>query len=320
MIDAYASRQHYAAHIRPVMDALPAEHRGIFTTRGQPHGTGPVLIAAAHDLAAVRGRPVALISHGVDQRYEGHDGPAYAGGTGRDHIDLFLCPNIASAAANARAYPDARCEVVGTPALDPWFAGDRADIREPELVVMALHWNCEVVPETRSALEHYRTGLVGIAADLAASGRTLALHGHPRIASRVEMIARTEGIPYVHEWSSVLDMAGVLCVDNSSVAWEGMAVGVPVVWLDAPWYRSDAGHPAPWAWRPVTGPVVADAAGVVPAVRWVEQDARPQHLLPTQQTWIHERERAVGSLYPFRDGRCADRAARVLVEWASGLT
>lgn len=143
-IDALATEHHYASHILPIWHALTDAERGSFyigrrpdalravqgieARTGLPSGSDahPVVVAGYSDLRRVpRGRPVILVEHGVGARYKRPDGewdrnPSNPGGSHREAVRLFICPNEDVAAANLEAYPDAKVAVVGCPRLDRW--------------------------------------------------------------------------------------------------------------------------------------------------------------------------------------------------------
>lgn len=146
MIDAYASRSWYAAHLIPTWLALPPGERGRFhvdprirshvAAQGVPtselrsgrpslRSRLPVLVASHSDLRMCRPRPIVLAQHGAGQSYVGSDHPAYAGGRDNGAVVLFLCPSESTAARWRAAYPSTPAEVVGCPKLDGVTARSR---------------------------------------------------------------------------------------------------------------------------------------------------------------------------------------------------
>lgn len=313
MIDAHCSQVSYAHHLLPVWRAL-GEHRGRFTAgphavewlrargvdardaRKPPVTRTPMLVASYPDLCDSRGRPLALLEHGAGQTYRGLDSGGYAGGKDREAVSLFLCPSERVALLNRGRYPAARVEVVGSPRLDRWHEQPR-EVRSPPTVCLSFHWAADFpVPEGRPAWPHWVKHLPWLA------GRIPGLlgHGHPRAIDRYRRRYETAGIEVVTDFEDVLERADVYAVDISSTGFEAAAAGLSVVWLGAPWYDPQSGHGLRWG--PEAGMVgsfcddPADLPGITEA-----------------------RSEGSRSVFAFRDGHAAERAAAALVGWASSL-
>lgn len=270
-IDVVASEPHFLDHIAPIALALgdqlgtvytgsrPNTKRvddrwGLTVQAGYPHtGREPCLVANVHDLTQVAsGRPAIFVEHGAGQTYtdggnllvEQH--PSYAGGDNRHAVRLFLAINETTAAKDRARYPDARVEVVGSPWVDH-LAEVRRDryygglAQQLPIVAFCWHYDLAIVPETRSARSYWWETM----RELHADGEYLvAGSGHPR-AYRDERLAeryQALGIPSWADLAQVVAHADVLCFDNTSAGFEAMAAGVPVVALNAPWYRKDVHH------------------------------------------------------------------------------
>ena len=242
MIDAYASQPHYWHHIAPIWQQLTDDERGTVylhpsvlsdtphTKAAQPPpARRPILIAAAPDLSKTGDRPVVFVEHGAGQTYNTPH-PSYAGGPDRDKVRLFLCPNDRVRDANARAYP-VPAEVVGSPRLE-WLAGLEGT---GEHLAVTWHWNCDLVPETRSAFPRYRKALPELAGALG--------HAHPRIWGACQPAYKQAGIYPIQEWADVLrEGIGCLVADNTSVMWEAAALNIPVAVVNLNTYRRDVEH------------------------------------------------------------------------------
>lgn len=263
-IDALSSAPHYRAHLLPLWEALPSVSRGV---RVDIDGGGPqylplrsarrasgnaVVVASFRDMghAWQRGyRRIAFVEHGAGQSYLGLMNGSYAGGPGRDPIGLFLEPNEAAAARDQAAYPRARVEVIGDPALDDlprgpapcWdYTGPAETLERTDCIVaLSWHWNWERrgVPELRSALDHYLPALPELARRFHVIG-----HAHPKALATLEPIYRRLGIEIVSSFEEVCRRASVYVCDNSSTIFEFASTGRPVVLLNAPWYRRDVEH------------------------------------------------------------------------------
>jgi hypothetical protein len=332
VLDLVAGAPHYLDHLAPVWHALPERVRGRFLVPDPPTlgsvddlvaraaGLGisaevglegldhPTLVASAGELRRVReaGRShVALLEHGIGMSYGGDPDWAhrssYPGGRGRD-ADLFLHPNETSAARDRAAYPDARVEVVGCPKLDTLPA------REPgpgPVIAVAFHWD-GAEPELRWAWPRFRHAVVRLASRFTVIG-----HGHPRAMADLAPWYRRAGIEVVPDFRDVCRRADLLIFDNSSVGFEFASTGRPVVVLEPYHYRRDVHHGLRF-WDAVPGLVCHDRAGVPDAVSLT---AVVERALGDPPEAREARERALELVYVQRTG-AAERAARVLVEWA----
>jgi hypothetical protein len=312
VIDAFASADHYLRHLAPIIDALGDDFGTLYRLPGQvdKYDTTPILIAGAADLDSTSQRPVALAEHGAGQMYQGLEHRSWAGGLGREKVGLFLCPRWEIADANRARYPDAQVAVVGCPALD---RHESIRFNNPHLgrSVVAFTFHADYptarhVPELRSAFDHYRSQLPDIVHALQAEGVTVVGHHHPRFTG-LRHFWRKLGLEVVSDWDALLPRISALVVDNSSVGWEAAALGVPVVWLNAPWYRPDVEHGLRF-WGSAHYGRQADHPGRVAGA--VLEGLRDGPVVdgPT----------AMRSVYTFHDGRCAERAAVAVRSWVDG--
>lgn len=316
----YASTASYLNHLAPVWAALPAKQRGPFLCPprfqrravdlgvpypvwGQP-ARGHVVTAGWQDSRLFHYQPVALVEHGAGQTYS--DVPremarSYAGGPGRDNIGLFLCPGERVAQRNRAAYPDARVEVVGPACLDRWTRARQANSEgAPPTIAVAFHWDgARVCQEARWALPHYWP-LSDLTDWAARHGIRILGHGHPRAEGKLRRLWMTLGVPWA-TYEQVMTEADVLIVDNSSLGFEAAAVGIPVVWLNAPWYRRDVSHGLRF-WNYVPGEIVNEP-GDLPHATQRALDAR-------RSVWDCRPDP-----YAYVDGQCAQRAATALLDW-----
>ena len=248
-VDCYLSEASYFDHVVPIWLALPEELRGAVyaprNLRGQlpetvrvewstpPSSAFPLIVAGYQDLRYAR-RPKVLVNHGAGMTYLGVDSPSYAGGPGRDAADLFLHPNERAAALDRARYPHARSVAVGCPKLDEWKTvsapGDGT-------VAVTFHWDCFVVPETRSAWPAWRDTIAELAKHVHVVG-----HAHPRARRELEPWWQSIGVEYVPHARDLLDRADVLVADNTSLLFEWAACGRPTVWLRSPLWRNHIEH------------------------------------------------------------------------------
>lgn len=310
VIEAYAGRINYIDHIAPIWLALPEQSRGRFLIGSQNHlqkhaqarwniaavkgraGAEPTLVASYADEKSCKG-PVAFLEHGAGQLYSPPD--PNAKGT-RLSVGLYLGPNPGLVERMAQVFPNARGVVVGSPRLEHL-------LRQPhysEWTVLAWHWNQWGVPEARSAFTHYQDDL----ARWAQSIPGLVGHAHPRGLKPLAQLYRLAGIPVV-EWSNdALARARVVVADNTSLLWEACALDIPVVLLDAPWYRLDVHHGLRfWEWADA-GPRISYGGALPEAVGSA-----------FSEKWTPVRRAAAQAVYGPLEGSIA-RAAGALLAWA----
>lgn len=299
MIDVVATERHYAAHARPVWEALPDELRGDFLeTRRIERNGRPALVTSWSDVNVARraGRTIVRMEHGVGQSYGGDkrwaSHPAYPGGRGHDDVALFLAPNVQAAKRWRDAYPATPVHVIGATRLLP---GPRWE-GEPTLAI-AWHWSA-ALPELTSALRHYRSGL----AELARYVRVIG-HGHPRSQS-LPAIFRKAGIEYVPDLQDVARRATLFATDNSSTLYE-LALTRPVIALDAPWYRRDVRHGLRFG-DALPGPEARDVEELIAIATRLAAHGETEDERYRRRDVVHD-------VIPYLDG--ASRAARLLSAW-----
>lgn len=331
-VHAFASQRHFVDHLAPIWHALDPDERGTFyvhdrttaawaaTRRGldvtvtrtmpgrqrtevaghQPH----VLVASSSDLASVtlqHRRRAVFVEHGAGQTYRGVAGTeaatsgGYAGGEGRSAVDLFLCPNPTVAAANAARYRSTPAVVVGCPKLDR-FAGFGPHLDGPPAV--AWHWDCKLTPETRTAWPHYRPWW-----ETARPQRIIG-HAHPRIAGAMSRWWPTVGAEWQPDLDAVLERCGVFAADNTSAMFEAVALGIPVVVLNAPWYRRHVDHGLRFWEFADMGPQVDEPGRLVEAL----DEAR------TEPEYRIRRAEVAAAVFGPIDGKAAVRAVDAMRE------
>lgn len=336
-IDALATEVHFLDHLRDLWHALDPAERGTFTVhpslvpRARAYGIEPsrrpgrgavCVVASYGDERRVKDRPVVYLEHGAGQTYStapGHH--SYSGGKDHESVALFLAPSEAVAARWRARYPDARVEVIGAPPkLDRWFRDTLAHEGAPPgapasrrgmgmaalppdgvgtphpVVAFAFHWAADrVAPEASTAWPTFGPFLDRLTEQFTVYG-----HGHPRCIRTLGPHYEHMGIEVVEDFESILGLADVLVVDNSSVAVEFASVGGPLVWLNSPNYRRDVHHGGRyWSW-PQGQVQCDDPEDLADAVYRALDD-------PLSIT--KARERMVESVFPVRDGFAAVRAA-----------
>ena len=264
-IDFIASEQHFSSHLLPIWKNLPLEIRGNFFINSgvridipylfkKPFNNRQALIRKLHEretnnfiLSAGYGEvsklkeqefPMILMEHGAGQKYISSH-PSYSSGKGGKHnVFLFLSPNEYNAEGHRQNYSDTPVEVIGCPKLDSWSNKENPQNEVP-VVCISFHWDCKIVPETRSAWKHY----LGAFKQLSESKEfKLIGHGHPRIYGKLRKIYDEYGIEHYQDFADVVEVADVYVCDNSSTLFEFAYLDRPVVVLNAPYYRRKVHH------------------------------------------------------------------------------
>lgn len=263
MIDFHASAYHHFEHLAPIWNALNPSERGTFTVArsmaphparsgirvrlGFPSGRGgPVVIGSWYDVKFLSGRPFVMVEHGAGQGYNGGEPaadttPDYAHSCG---LALMLCPNERVAHRNRLHHPHARIEVVGSAKVESWKAlrVSRSLIANTvPVVAFAWHWSpVGLTPEATSAFPHWRHALSDLAG-IPDSGFRILGHGHPKAWRKFKRFYDSAGIDSEPDGRRVIESADVVVFDTTSFGFESAAAGIPVVVLDAPWYRTAHG-------------------------------------------------------------------------------
>lgn len=249
----WARKRHYLDHLQPVWDALPESYKLQHELRRGDR----LLLAGGPDV--LNGHPYIYMEHGAGQSYIGFKGRGYSGAEFMQECELFLCPNQEVADRWQERYPDIPVALIGCPRLDPYHTG----YEPPEkTIAITFHFDLKLLPETRSAFSHYRTGLRRLVQAWREQGWTVLGHAHPRWPDHA-LPAFWRGIG-VRWTSNPLRDASVLAADNTSLQAEFLSCSRPVIALNAPWYRRDVWHGGRfWDWPLVHVETVAEASGLI---------------------------------------------------------
>lgn len=301
---SYSSEQVYCDHLKPIHEGLRArgvevEHTHGLNARGRVEGN-PVLVASRKDAGFFAGRKIILVEHGAGQRY--HRDPGGPDIDNRDVI-LFLAPSQRVADNGKRLYSAAKRVAVGSPRVEYLSKLSRV----PERVILAWHWPNGIAPEAKGAWDQYQAASIALSKE-----RDVLGHGHPRIRSRLEKDYKRFHIPSEWRWEECVKQASCLVVDNSSILWEACAIGIPVVVVNARWYRTSDEIKAAnrgqdfglrfWEYADV-GPNVNQPGELSEAVRLVLED----------DVWAVRRAQAAEYCYGAVEGS-TDRAVNEILE------
>lgn len=300
-LDALVTERHYLRHLAPVWHELPHDLRGTISDHLEP-GRDPVLVASYQDYRRAAPRPVILMEHGAGQTYHPGRHPAYAGGTRRERVILFLNPSQRVAELNAARYPHTPSVAVGAPVLDAWH---RVPPRpDPGVVAVTWHWPAGICPESGTAFDEY----VGVLPELARTHHLLG-HAHPRMWPRVAPLYERFGIEPAPTWELVMSRASMLVGDNSSMLYEFASTGRPVILVNSKRWRRSLTQ-LPRFWDDDLGPHVNTPRELAPTVTAMLGDA----------VWPAERRAAsVARVYATTAGDAAQRARAAIVEVLSNF-
>lgn len=327
-IDFLASQAHYLDHIAPIWDALPSTSRGTFWVPNplldharqqlkhdlclfgyesnlDTFGMNPILVAGYGDMMHAHAispeRKIIMMEHGIGHSF----GTApYPNGPGkRDWVSLFLPPNQYTA-DKIRSVRGTPCKVIGTPKLD-WVPGaisPQQSPHNPPTIAVGFHHGTprRPIPEAGSAFEHYRDVLP----ELNKRYRLLS-YSHPLSEAVHRPVYENLGIPHTSDFKRVMLEADVCINDLSSVLYEFLTTGKPVVVLNAPWFRRDR-HFGIRFW---------DYSDVGINVERPEDlfNAVDRTLAEYSTMRLPERMKVIEDLYPYL-GCAAGRAVKVLLE------
>jgi hypothetical protein len=252
---------------------------------------------------------VILVEHGAGQRYEADSRSAghrsYAGGNRRDRTILHLVPGAASVRACQAAQPEVPAVAIGTPPyLDP-FLRERAPRpdRDRPLVAVSFHADYRLIPEMRWAWPHFASAVVSLAHD---ERFDLLGHAHPRAWGPLEKWWQRIGVEAERDWCEVLRrQPDVYVIDNSSSAFEAMALDIPVVWMTPPWYRTEINHGLRF-WQAMDAGIEITEPN--------DLGAGIERALADPAEIACARRALVASVYAATDGRSSARAVAAIME------
>lgn len=341
-LDFLSSQPQYFDHLSPIWNALPHDQLGTFyvpndllrhalsrlehrlflqsydrrefrkpSDYSQTVRIRPILVAAFGDLLAAHqqndARRILYMEHGIGHTFHT---PAYPDGPGkRDWVYAFLPPNQYTLDKIKQVRPTHPCEVIGTPKTD-WIVNRyginplrvlKGSHYEPPIIGIGFHWGSRRnhPPESGSAFEHYKEYIPTLAKHY-----KLLAYGHP-LSKEYPEFYKSIGVEYTTDFHQVMWRADVLLNDLSSVMYEFLLTGKPVVVLNAPWFRREVYHGLRF-WDYSNIGINVEEPKELP---WAIQDTLDNY--PT----IHmdERNEAIQDLYPY-PGESAARAVQVIKE------
>lgn len=317
-LDCYASHSHYWDHLAPIWDAVAPAWRGDVWSRStrQPWGRpirNPLpadriwLVAGWQDAKRLRPHPVIYVEHGAGQTYRDLTAGLSAHYSGGEHygVDVrgYICPS--TTVAGRWVDRDVPAVAVGCPRLDRWLSSPSTP--HQDTIAVAWHWECRILPETRSAWRHYKPRIGACVERWATQGFRVVLHAHPRAQDQIEHDLARVGLTLERNVDAVMD-AALLIADNTSLMYEFAALDRPVIALNAPWYRRDVHHGLRF-WDMVPGLQVQDPDDLaeVDVARYITSDP-----------YRDVRRSIVADVYASLDGHAAERAAGFIHQIVGG--
>jgi len=319
-IDFIAEAAHYLPHQIPIWKALPEANRGDYYVKKKILGdlaeygisgqtfedleqsTNQRLILASSfgDLrnARTRGRKVIMTEHGIGFSFQTSH-PAYIGSPDRAGVVAYLTPGQNQADKQLDTHPTIPVYPVGVPKLDHYHQAKKRPA-EPGLIAISFHWDCKVLPETRSAFRFYRRVLGQVAEQYPVIG-----HGHPKDWRIFSDFWRAIGVEPVADFEEVIERAELYVCDASSTMYEWASLGRPVVVLNAPIYRRHIEHGMRF-WEHADMGIQVDRPQQLPgAIGKALQD-------PSEVA--RRRREVVSEAFATTDGNAAQKAAQAVLE------
>lgn len=169
------------------------------------------------------------------------------------------------------------------------------------IVAISFHWDCALVPETRSAWRYYDPHLPRLVRD---PRFRVVGHGHPRLWPTIKRRWAELGVDQWPDVDRVLSESDVVVADNTSLLYEACALGIPTVCLNIPSYRRDVEHGGRF-WSSPPGPQVDHPSELADAIACALTDPPAHRAI---------RARAVEWAYSSVDGHASERAAAAIME------
>jgi hypothetical protein len=242
-----------------------------------------------------------MMEHGAGFSY-GNGHTSYAGSPDREGVVLFASPNEQVDSLNRAAHPHKKHVIVGSPKLDAWVARGPKERGARPVAAFSFHWDCQVVPETRSAFPVYSAQLERMLRFPGKLQWDVVGHGHPRLWPTISRFWRRNKVKGEKEFYDVVTLSDVYVIDTSSTLYEFAALDRPVVVLNAPFYRKNVNHGLRF-WDHVPGIQVDHPKDL--------KDAIDEAVF--RDTFAAERKSATEFVYPHL-GRASDMAAQAILE------
>jgi hypothetical protein len=315
------------AHLQPIFQAMPRDRVVSISsslTQLLPGTENPDPVVCSGwsdiDMAQKLGRPLVLMEHGSGQTYAGSTLPNYLNGQGRTVLAGAMVVNPTQVQQHRTVSPKVPCEAVGCPRLGTLSQVQLRGLTEggPRTLVLAFRWDTalyyqgtrKAIPEARSAVDHWLPRFQALKSMLP-EGLEVILHSHPRAAEMLREASEKLGWELVTDQITALSRASVWAQDNSSALWEACALGIPVIHLNAPWYRAKAQHGLRfWTWTK-TGPQAQTPEDLIKALTELSRGSAKAEYEANRAEFRAEHY----AFNPQDPWAAAARAAEVLIGW-----
>jgi hypothetical protein len=253
------------------------------------------------------GKKIIFCEHGVGMYYSGTNHPSYAGSLKqRDNVILRLSPNETHA-EKERETLNCPVEVIGVPKLDKYANKYWSFKKDKPTVAISFHFDCYVCPETRSSYSYFAKVIPELKKHFYIIG-----HGHPRLLPSIEDFYRKHKIRIARDFETVMELADVYCIDNSSTIFEWTITNKPLVLLNPPFYRRDfehEGNPRFWKYSNIA-PLCNKPEDLISCI-WDSVKNHDKYL----PLIIEASKNVLG----FVDGKCTERAVEAIKKHISLL-
>ena len=254
-IDFLATEPHFLDHLAPLYHQIPNSsfylsdnllekgHELNIKAKNLTDRTKSNLtvVSSYGDLKKARenGSRVVLSEHGAGQSYIGSDSGSYVGAADRRGVVAVLTPGIIQANKHIESYPMIPAYPVGVPKLDKYHQNLNLynSKIDKQTIVISFHWDCKIVPETRSCFRFYKTIIKQMKEDF-----NIKIHGHPRGMKKFKAFADYIGVEYLETFDEVINQGWIYCCDNSSTIFEWISLDRPVILLNSHLYRRYINH------------------------------------------------------------------------------
>lgn len=233
-IDFFSREKHHQTHAKELARAFGKE----VLTSVNDITADYVCVFSYGDLKLIHelDKYIIFCEHGVGMFYN-NPHPSYAGSTtNRDKVILRLSPNKTHAEKEMETL-ECPVEIIGVPKLDKFANRNWRINYEKPTVAISFHFDCLVCQETRSSFKYFEKILPELNKHFNLIG-----HAHPRLMRDIESFYIKNKIRVVKDFETVMELADVYCIDNSSTIFEWCITGKPIVLLNPPFYRKEIEH------------------------------------------------------------------------------
>lgn len=193
------------------------------------------MVASSQELRRARHphNKAILVEHGAGQVYKNDRSNAYSDGKiGYENVVGFVCSTDTVFQRRRQLFPNIPSVLAGVPKLDKFSLF----LPEIKTACLTFHWDCSVSQESGCGFPYFLKAIKAALPIWRAQGWTIYGHYHPRQPSLISEYKKL-GIPVLHTEEEVFNTCSVLIADNTSLLFEFMGLGRPVLFLRSPYWR-----------------------------------------------------------------------------------